>query len=152
MPHGHTPLTFEIHCAVSLSLHAGKGKFCMWLVNEVELHYAKIGFVDSRWSNLNAPWSYTPWSHSLLWSTEGCPFPCMQEKGNAASSLWKSGNLLLGNRFCGLQMVQLECPKVIHPLVSFTFIVNWGVPFSIHAGKGKCCIWILKKGKFTLDK
>ena len=33
------------------------------------------------------------------------------------------------NRFCGLQMVQFAFAKVIHPLVSFTFWVNCGVPF-----------------------
>ena len=49
------------------------------------------------------------------------------------------------NRFCGLQMVQFECVRVIHPLVSFSFRVSCGVPFSQHAGKGKCCIWLVNK-------
>ena len=40
------------------------------------------------------------------------------EKGNAASDLWKSEKLPLKNRLCGLQMVQFECPRVTHPLVS----------------------------------
>ena len=44
-----------------------------------------------------------------------------------------------------LQMVQLECPRVIHPLVSLTFGVHCGVPFPLDAGKGKCCMWLLKK-------
>ena len=38
-------------------------------------------------------------------------------------------------------MVQFECPMVIHPLVSFTFGVHCGVPFSLDKGKGKCCMW-----------
>ena len=32
-----------------------------------------------------------------------------------------SENLVLKNRLRGLQMVQLECPRVIDPLVLFTF-------------------------------
>ena len=47
--------------------------------NKVEIGLAKIGFVDCKWSNLNAPVRY-----SLLGSIEGCPFLCMQEKENAA--------------------------------------------------------------------
>ena len=27
---------------------------------KVEIYFSKIGFVDSKWSNLNAPGSYTP--------------------------------------------------------------------------------------------
>ena len=77
---------------VPLSLHAGKGKCCMWPVNKVEIHFAKIGFVDCKWSNSNAPGSYTPWCHSLLGPLWGVPFLCMQEKGNAACGVlikWK---------------------------------------------------------------
>ena len=46
----HTMLlfTFGVHCGVTLSLHAGKGKCCLWLVNKVEIHFAEIGFVDSK--------------------------------------------------------------------------------------------------------
>ena len=46
--------------------YAGKGKCCMWPVHKVEIYFAKIGFVDSKWSNLNAPGSYTHCSHSVL--------------------------------------------------------------------------------------
>ena len=38
------------------------------------------------------------------------------------------------------------------PMVSFTFGVHCGVPFSLHAGKGKCCMWLLIKWKFILQK
>ena len=41
-------------------------------------------------------------------------------------------------------MVQFEYTRVIHPLVSFTFEVNCGRPFSLDAGKGKCCMWLVK--------
>ena len=51
----------------------------MWLVNKMEIIFCKIGFVDCKCSHLNAPGSYTPWSHSLLGSIVGCPFFCMQE-------------------------------------------------------------------------
>ena len=90
--HPLVSFTFVLHCGVSISLYAGKGKCCMWPVNKVEIHIAKIGFMDCKWPNLNAPGSYTPWSHSLLGYIVGCPFHCMQEKGNAACGLlikWK---------------------------------------------------------------
>ena len=44
-------------------------------------------------------------------------------------------------------MDQFECPKVIHLMVSFTFGVHCVVPFSLHAGKGKCSMWLVIKGK-----
>ena len=62
------------------------------VVDKVEIYFAKIGFLDCKWFNLNAPGSYTPLSHSLFGPTEGCPFPWMQEKGHAACGLlikWK---------------------------------------------------------------
>ena len=61
-----------------------RGKCGMWLVNMVEIPFAKIGFVVSKLSNLNAPGSYTPWTPSLLGSTVACPFLWMQEMVNAA--------------------------------------------------------------------
>ena len=82
---------FGVHYGVYL--HAGKGKCCMWSVKKVEIHLAKIGCVDCKWSSLNAPRSYTPWSHSLLGYIVRCPFHSMQEMGNAACGLlkkWKS--------------------------------------------------------------
>ena len=39
-------------------------------------------------------------------------------------------------------MVQFECLSVIPPLVSFIFGVNFGLPFSLDAAKGKCCMWL----------
>ena len=50
-------------------LHGGKGKCCIWLVNKVEIHFPKIGFVDCQWSNLNAPRC-----HSLFGSIMECTF------------------------------------------------------------------------------
>ena len=82
--HPLVSLTFGVYCGVPFPLDAGKGKWCMWVVNKVEIYFSKIGFVDSKWSHLNVPGSYTPWCHSLLGSTVGCPFLCMQEKGDAA--------------------------------------------------------------------
>ena len=49
-------------------------------------------------------------------------------------------------------MVQLECPKVTHPLVSLTFGVHCGVPFPLHAGKGKCCMWLVNKVEIYFGK
>ena len=86
------PFTFGSNVGCPFPPHAGKGKFRMWPVNKVEIHFAKTGFVDSISSNLNAPGSHNPWCHSLLGPSRGVPLPCMQEKGNAACGLlikWK---------------------------------------------------------------
>ena len=36
----------------------------MWLVDKIEIYIS----VDCKWFNMNAPWSLTHWSHSLLGS------------------------------------------------------------------------------------
>ena len=56
----------------------------MSLVNKVDISFEKVGFIVSKWSNLNAPESYTPWCHLLLGSTVGCPFLWMKERENDA--------------------------------------------------------------------
>ena len=76
-----------IVACVAISLYAENRKCCMWLVNKVEICYGKVGFIDCKWSNLNAPGSYTPWCHSILGCAVGCPFLWMQEKGNAACGM-----------------------------------------------------------------
>ena len=43
--------SFSFCCGV---LHAGKGKRCMSPVKKVEIQLAKIGFIDCKWSGLNA--------------------------------------------------------------------------------------------------
>ena len=50
---------FGVYGGVPFSQHAGKGKCSMWPVKKVEIYFSEIGFVDSKWSNLNAPGSYT---------------------------------------------------------------------------------------------
>ena len=57
------------------------------------------------------------------------PFPLYAGKGTAACDLW---NLFFRYRFCGLKMVQLECPMVIHPLVSHTFVPERWDAFPLH--------------------
>ena len=64
----------------------------------------------------------------------------------------ESGNSCFKNRFHGLQMVQFEYPRVIHPLVSFAFWVHCRVPFSLDAGKGKCCMWFVNKVEIYFSK
>ena len=44
---------FGICYGVPFPLHAEKG-YAACAVKEVEIHFAKIGFVDCKWSNLNA--------------------------------------------------------------------------------------------------
>ena len=37
-------------------------------------------------------------------------------------------------------------------LVSFTFDVYWEVLFSLHAGKGTSCMWLVDKVKISFPK
>ena len=48
---------FGVHCVVSFPCR--KREILHVVVYKVEIHFAKIGFVDSIWSNLIAPGSYT---------------------------------------------------------------------------------------------
>ena len=59
---------------------SGSIECCMWPFNKEYIHFSKIGFVDSKWSSLNAPGSYTSRSHSLLGSIMECPFSCMLKR------------------------------------------------------------------------
>ena len=52
-------LNFGVHCGVSISMHARKWECCMWLLNKVIIHFTKIGFLDTWWSNLNTTGPYT---------------------------------------------------------------------------------------------
>ena len=45
--HSLVSFTFGFQCRTSLSLYAGKGKYCMWPVNKMEIYIPKIGFVES---------------------------------------------------------------------------------------------------------
>ena len=82
--------------------------------------------------------------------TGGCPFSLHARKLHVACQ--KSGNSYCKNRFRGLHMVQFECPRVINPLVLFTFGVQCGVPISLYAGKGKCCMWLVNEVEIHFAK
>ena len=49
-------------------------------------------------------------------------------------------------------MVQFKCPRVIYPLVSFTFGSTVGCPFPLHAGKGECCMWPVDEVELYMPK
>ena len=127
--HPLVSLNFGVHWGVSLSLHAGKGKCCMWAVNKVEIHFAKIGFMDCKWSNLNAPGSYTPWCYSLLGYIVGCPFHCMQEKGTAASGLLIKWKFILQKRVSWTANDPIRMPQGHIPLGAIHF---WGTLLGVH--------------------
>ena len=98
-------------------------------VGKVEIYFSKKGFVDCKRSNL--PWSYTPWCHSLLRSTVGCPFLYyMQEKEYASCGLLKYWKFILLKYVHVPQRIQFKYPGVMLPLLSLTFGVHFGVHFS----------------------
>ena len=80
MPQGHTPFTV-IHFWGALwgALFSACWKREMLHVacEEVEIYFAKIGFMDSKCSNLNTPGSYALCCHSLLGCILGCHFKCI---------------------------------------------------------------------------
>ena len=115
--------TFGVHCGVSISQYAGKGRCCMWPVNKVEIHIAKTGFVDCKWSNLNALGSINPWCYSLLGYIEGCPFHSMQEKGSAASGLWIKWKFILQKQVSWTAKNPTWMPQGQSPLGAIYF---WG--------------------------
>ena len=121
--------SFGVHCGVSISLYAGEGNCCIWPVNEVEIHFAKMGFVDCKWSNSNAPGSYTPWCYSILGYIVGCPFHCMQEKGTAASGLLIKWKFILQKWVSWTANDPIWMPQGHIPLVAVQY---WGTLWSVH--------------------
>ena len=135
--HTHPCKGFRIHYRIPFSLHAGKGNCCMWLVNNVEIHFRKICFMVPKWTNLNVPWSYTHWCHSLLGSSPLCDCPRVElNSGPRCSGLplfpaCKERNCCMWHvnivesyfpkmafiSFHRLQMDQFKCPWVINLLV-----------------------------------
>ena len=114
--HPLVSLTFGAHCGLPFSLFAGKEKWCTWLVIEVEIHFEKIGFVDCKWSNFNAPESY-PYVSLTFRAHCGLPF-----------SLYAGKRMQLVNKMeKHFAKIGFLGPRVIHPLVSFPFGVNCGV-------------------------
>ena len=106
--HSLVPFPFEVCCGVPFSLHAGKGKCCMWVwTNRKSTLQKKVLMI--RNGPIWMPQGRTPLGVIHFWG----PL-CMREKGNAASDLWKGENLSMENRLAGLQMVQFECPMVTH--------------------------------------
>ena len=49
-------------------------------------------------------------------------------------------------------MIKFECPRVIHPLLSFTFGYIVGFPFHWMREKGNAACGLLIKWKFILQK
>ena len=130
---------FGVHCRVPFSLHAGKWKCCMWLVNKVEIFFAKIDFINSKWSSLNAPGQGAPRviNHLVSFSFGvhcRVPFSLLAGKG----------------KWCMCLVNKVEI--YLNHLVSFTFGVHCSVPFSLHAGKRKCCMWLVNKVEIIFAK
>ena len=94
--------------------------------------------------------------HPLLSFTLGIhygePFPSMLENGMMHAACDRSGNVFCKNRFCGVQMVQFECTKVIHSLLTLALGIHYGVLFTLRAGNWNSVFSLLKKWKFILQK
>ena len=99
--HRVTPLVTlsqVVNCRAFIPFSAcGKGKWCMWLVNNMEIYFFK-------------------------------------------------------NMIHGLQMVQFECHRVTHPLVTVSFGFNCVAFRSLHVGKGNAACGSLTKWIFIFQK
>ena len=84
---------------VPFPLHAGKGKFCMWLVKKAEICFPEIGFVDLTWSNLNSPRSCMSLCPSLFGST------VWTQKGKRKYCMW----LVKEMEFCFAKICFMDC-------------------------------------------
>ena len=50
-------------------------------------------------------------------------------------------------------MVQFDCPRIMHPLVSFTLVATVRCPFLwMQEGKGKGCICLVNKVEIDISK
>ena len=108
MPQVHTPLAPIHFWGIFWSAHftACWKREMLHVTNlKLEIHLCKTGLVDSKWSNLHAPGSYTPCSHSLLWSIMECPFRCMPKSAlvhSTAAAKVGLGRLGWRGEFVGL--------------------------------------------------
>ena len=78
--HPFASFTSGVYCRAFLSPHAGKGPSCMLLIDNGEIHFSKIGFLDYKWSTFKAPGPSTLWCHSIWGSVARLPFLRMQER------------------------------------------------------------------------
>ena len=86
-----------------------------------------------------------PFSLKQKWNRgRGRSQPVHAGKGLLHVACEWSGNLFCKNGFLGLQMVQFECPRVLHPLPPFTFGVHYGLSFFLHAVEGDTPQWTPK--------
>ena len=68
MPQGHTSLGvthFWGPLWVALFSACRKMELLQLVVTKVEIYFPKIGFLDCKWTNLNALGSFTPWFLSV---------------------------------------------------------------------------------------
>ena len=143
--HPLVSFTFGVPCGVPFSLDAGKGKCCMWHVNKVEIYLSKIGFVNSKWSNLNVPGSYTPWCHPPLGFTVGCPFLCMQEREMLHVSVNKVEIHFTKLGFMDCIWPNLIAPGSYTPLCHSLLGSTVECPFLWMQEKRKCCMRLVNK-------
>ena len=49
-------------------------------------------------------------------------------------------------------MVQFECPSLALGVIHFWDPLWDAMPFSLDAGKGKCCMWLVNKVEISFEK
>ena len=107
--------------------------------NKVKICFVKIGLMDSKWSNLNAPGSIMPLSiiqlRGPLWSAL---LPACRKRENMHVACNKVEKCFA--------MIDSKISRLNAP-GSFTLGVHWGVPFCLHAGKGKYFMSVITKRK-----
>ena len=96
--------------------------------------------------------------HPLVSSTVGAhygvPFSLQSRKWKCCMWLVNKVKIIFQEwvRFMDLKWTNLNTPGSYTTWVSCTFGVHYGVPFSLHAGKGKCCMWLANKVEIYFPK
>ena len=98
----------------SIALRAARPRCCprSWFHNRNNRRLCIVSCFSRNFHNFMSVTFWVQYAIMLL-----APFFQHVEKGNAACGFSKKkGNLFSKNMFCRLQLVQFECPRVIHLL------------------------------------
>ena len=105
-----------VHCGVSISLYAGKGNCCIWTVNKVEIHFAKIRLWTANgpiWlPQGHTPLGVTHFLGPLWWMPVSWPPELQNNQIKQTKSGCLSGLLTLYSTFkgtiCGRTIIRMN--------------------------------------------
>ena len=149
-PWRHALLGSIVACPDVCMQKKGNAACCLL---KMEIPFSIFGFMDCKWSNLNALESYTPWSHSLLGSIERCPFLCNAGEGKCCNGLLKIEIHFSISGFMDCKWSNLNPPGSPTPWCHSLLGPLWGRPFLCMQEKGDAAYGLLIHGNlFTTNE